>query len=296
MPIHQDNRPALPMPQQALDELPVAIEVYWTDGVMATRNHQQNLLTGIAPETVIGTYNVLQDEQNIANGFPEAFERLINGGEQTILLPLAFYDTEVSGLDRVENRRIWFEATLFAIHAADGTTTHIAGMYRNVTDEVTQREELEQMRQQVEMQRAEFAAAQEALDSQQETIYELSSPVIQVWEGVLTVPVVGVVDSRRATTITESLLEAIVHYQAGNVIIDITGVAMVDTQVANYLLMTARACRLLGSEVALVGVGSEIAQTIVQLGVDLSDLTTRANLRDGIAWALERQGLHVTHQ
>jgi len=293
---NQQDRPALPMAQQTLDELPVAIEVYWTDGVMATRNHQQNLLSGIAPEAVIGTYNVLHDPQNIDNGFPEAFARLIHGGEQTVVLPLIFYDTQVSAFDRVDNRRIWFEATLFAMHATDGTTTHIAGMYRNVTELVTQREALAEARHEIETRRMELETAQEALDIQRETIHALSSPVVQVWEGILTVPIIGVVDSRRATTITESLLEAIVSYQASNVIIDITGVAIIDTQIANYLLLTARACRLLGSEVALVGIGSEIAQTIVQLGVDLSDLTTRANLRDGIIWALERQGFHVTAQ
>jgi rsbT co-antagonist protein RsbR len=106
-------------------------------------------------------------------------------------------------------------------------------------------------------------------------------------------PLVGAIDSRRAGEITERLLEEIAAQQAEIVIIDITGVALIDTSTANHLLMTTRAASLLGSRVVLVGMGADIAQTIVQLGVELHGLVTLADLQAGIAYALRRIGLAI---
>jgi rsbT co-antagonist protein RsbR len=110
---------------------------------------------------------------------------------------------------------------------------------------------------------------------------------------VLVLPLVGQIDPRRASQIMETLLEGISAQVADVVIIDITGVPVVDTQVANYLIQAARAARLLGAKIVLVGIGPEIAQTIIQLGVDLSDITTRANLESGISYALSLQGFTI---
>jgi rsbT co-antagonist protein RsbR len=134
---------------------------------------------------------------------------------------------------------------------------------------------------------------EEALQAQGQLIQELSTPIVPIHEGVLVLPLVGAIDSRRATQIMESVLEQIVDYQAEVVILDITGVPVVDTSVANHLLQMARAVKLLGAQVVLVGIGAEIAQTIVQLGVDLNDITTRSNLQSGIEYALARQGYAV---
>lgn len=122
---------------------------------------------------------------------------------------------------------------------------------------------------------------------------EISTPIIPVHEGILILPLIGSINSRRATDITERLLEAISASQAEIVIIDITGVPMIDTSIANHMLVTTRAANLLGSQVVLVGIGPEIAQTIVHLGVDLQDLVTLANLQSGIAYALRRKGLGI---
>src|SRR5262245_61915584 len=131
------------------------------------------------------------------------------------------------------------------------------------------------------------------INEQASRIRELSTPIIPVHTGVLILPLVGAIDSYRAGQIMEALLEGIGREQADVVIIDITGVPMVDTGVANYLLQAARAARLLGSRLVLVGIRAEIAQTIVQLGVDLSDITTHANLQAGIAYALGTLGLEI---
>lgn len=139
-----------------------------------------------------------------------------------------------------------------------------------------------------------LAERERAIEAQSRLIQELSVPIVPIHEGVLVLPLVGAVDSRRASQIMESALEQIVAYQADVLILDITGVPVVDTGVANYILQMARAVTLLGSKVVLVGIGAEIAQTIVQLGVELRDMTTLANLQVGIAYALAQQGYAIS--
>ncbi len=119
-------------------------------------------------------------------------------------------------------------------------------------------------------------------------IREMSTPVIPVYEGILVMPLVGVIDSARARNIVETLLPAIEKEQARVVLLDITGVPMVDTAVAQVLLLTARAAHLLGATPVLVGITPPVAETIVALGVDLSDLVTRADLRSGLEYALRQ--------
>ncbi|GAC1366485.1 MAG: STAS domain-containing protein [Herpetosiphon sp.] len=130
-------------------------------------------------------------------------------------------------------------------------------------------------------------------DELESVMVELSAPIVSVYKDILVMPLVGSIDSRRATVILETMLENIARTQANVVILDITGVPIVDTQVANYIIQTTRAARLLGAEVLLVGISPTIAQTIVQLGVDLSGITTRADLADGLAYALSLLGLSV---
>jgi rsbT co-antagonist protein RsbR len=151
---------------------------------------------------------------------------------------------------------------------------------------------LRDISREMEQQQA-IAVAQEQIDSQLMTIESLSSPVIQVWQGILTMPLVGTIDTKRSMAITANLLDTIARQQAQCVIIDITGVPIVDTQVAQHIIQASQACRLLGCNVVLVGIGVEIAQTLVQLGVDLRSLVTLANLQAGIAWAFERLNLRV---
>ena len=125
------------------------------------------------------------------------------------------------------------------------------------------------------------------------TISELSSPVIQIWENVLVMPLIGAIDSARATRIMEDLLTGVIRYQAEIVIIDITGVPVVDTRVANHLIQTIKAAALLGAKCVVVGISSEVAQSLISLGVDLSEVITRSNLQAGIRYAMEMMGLEI---
>jgi rsbT co-antagonist protein RsbR len=136
----------------------------------------------------------------------------------------------------------------------------------------------------------------EIIDRQRQQLLELSTPIIKLWDRVVAVPLIGTLDSARTQVVMETLLEAIVDQHAAVAILDITGVPLVDTLVAQYLMKTAMAVRLMGAECVISGVRPQIAQTIVQLGIDLGDIKTRATLADALAWALEGAGVTVTGQ
>jgi rsbT co-antagonist protein RsbR len=129
---------------------------------------------------------------------------------------------------------------------------------------------------------------------QQEAIRELSTPVLQVREGLLILPIVGVLDSMRARQLTEQLLRAIRTNRAKAVVVDITGVPVVDSKIANHLLQTVEACRLMGAKVIVSGLSPENAQAIVAIGVDLTGLVTVADLQSGIEQADELVGYRVS--
>jgi rsbT co-antagonist protein RsbR len=134
---------------------------------------------------------------------------------------------------------------------------------------------------------------EEIIRQQRADMLELSTPVIKVWDKILTLPIIGTLDSRRAQMMTEALLQRIVDTGSTVAILDITGVRTMDTLVANHLIKTVTAARLMGARCILTGVSPAIAQTMVQLGIDLTQITTRAQMSDGIRLALEMIGRKV---
>jgi len=133
----------------------------------------------------------------------------------------------------------------------------------------------------------------EVIRRQQQELLELSTPVVKLWEGVLALPLIGTLDSARTQVVMESLLQAIVTTGAAIAIIDITGVPTVDTLVAQHLLKTVAAARLMGADCIISGIRPQIAQTIVHLGVELTNIVTKASLADAFALALQRCQLTV---
>jgi rsbT co-antagonist protein RsbR len=128
---------------------------------------------------------------------------------------------------------------------------------------------------------------------QQQEMMELSTPVVTLWDGVLALPLIGTLDSARTQVVMESLLQRIVETGSLIAILDITGVPTVDTLVAQHLLKTVAAARLMGADCIISGIRPQIAQTIVHLGVDLNTVTTKATLRDAFSVALKRLGLRI---
>lgn len=135
---------------------------------------------------------------------------------------------------------------------------------------------------------------EQVINRQQQELLELSTPVVKLWDGILALPMIGTLDSARTQVVMESLLQKIVETESQIAIIDITGVPTVDTLVAQHLLKTVTALRLMGADCIISGVRPQIAQTIVHLGVDLQGVTTKANLADALALALKRSGITFT--
>ncbi len=137
---------------------------------------------------------------------------------------------------------------------------------------------------------ASIAAREELISRQQQELLELSTPVVKLWDGILALPIIGTLDSARTQVVMENLLQSIVATNSKYAIIDITGVPTVDTLVAQHLLKTITAARLMGAECIISGVRPQIAQTIVHLGINLEDVITKAKLSDALALALQRSG------
>jgi rsbT co-antagonist protein RsbR len=137
---------------------------------------------------------------------------------------------------------------------------------------------------------------EEIIRRQQQEMLELSTPVVRLFEGLVALPLIGTLDSARTQVVMENLLQNIVTSEASIAILDITGVPTVDTQVAQHLLKTVAAARLMGADCIISGVRPQIAQTIVHLGVELHNVTTKATMADALKLALQRLGIVMTRQ
>lgn len=169
------------------------------------------------------------------------------------------------------------EVSVFPIADDNPANTRMVGILRDISD-----------RKRAEAERA--ALQQQIIDTQRATLHELSTPLIPLSERIVVMPLVGAIDSARAQQIMDTLLEGTARHRSDVVILDITGVQMVDTQVANALLRAAQAVKLLGAQIILTGIRPHIAQTLVSLGIDLRGIVTRSTLQTGVAYALERFG------
>jgi rsbT co-antagonist protein RsbR len=169
---------------------------------------------------------------------------------------------------RKDGSRFWANVVISPIRDAGDLVGFV-----KVSRDLTQRREQEQL-----------------LARQRDEILELSTPVIQVWDKVLVLPIIGTLDSLRAARLTEGLLERIAEHQAEVVILDVSGVPAIDTDVAQHLLKTVEAARLMGSASVLSGVRPETAQAIVHLGIDLGTMRSRSTLKDALQLAVRLLG------
>jgi PAS domain S-box-containing protein len=166
-----------------------------------------------------------------------------------------------------------FRTVKFPIYDARRELIGVGGF---ITD-ITERKRLEAER---------LALKEQVIAAQQTALRELSTPLLPIAEGVLAMPLVGTIDSARAREILETLLQGITERRAHTAILDVTGIRLMDMEVANALVSAARAARLLGARVVLTGISPEVAQALVEVGADLSDITTLGTLASGIAFAL----------
>lgn len=235
-------------------------------------------------------YNVRRDPQLVSNGVAPFIERTYQG--ESLSYPRVDYDPlKFAGM----GSRQWVSTFGVPVPDAGGhveeaillqfsipEAAEIDGKYTQLlAEQQLLRASLEQRNQELETQL-------HLIESQQDAIQALRVPVIRVGEGVLCLPIVGVIDDIRASELLERLLEAITAQQATEVIIDITGVPAVDAQAASHLVSAASAARLVGAECALVGISPSIARTLVEIGVDLGSLSTHSTLAEGLSRAQAR--------
>ncbi|GAB4204962.1 MAG: hypothetical protein OHK0022_30600 [Roseiflexaceae bacterium] len=175
----------------------------------------------------------------------------------------------------LETGQIWTRSKYLPLRDAAGSISHILVTWEDITIQ-KQREQEERARQ------------EEIIRSQAATLEELSTPLLAISANTVVLPLVGAIDSQRAQQLLSTLLDGVAERHARVVILDITGVPIVDTQVANVFLQASQAVGLLGAQVVITGIRPEVAQTIVGLGIDLQRIITRNTLQDGIAFALQR--------
>jgi rsbT co-antagonist protein RsbR len=261
-----------------LDALPVGVFVVEPDGrpFYANRSATEILGKGIIPDTT-------------TSQLAEVYRAFVAGTDQlypTERMPLVrALSGETSSVDDMEierpDGRILIEIHGAPIRDAEGRIIYGMVSFIDIT-----------LRRRAEEAIRERALQQEVIEAQQAALRELSTPLMPIAEGVVVMPIIGMIDSRRAQQIMETLLEGIAAHSADIAILDITGVRVVDTQVAGALIRAAQAARMLGARVVLSGISAEVAQTLVHIGAEMQDMIALRSLQQGIAYALaQRQQL-----
>jgi PAS domain S-box-containing protein len=208
--------------------------------------------------------------------FPEDLAQQYYADEQAVMeAGEALFDRVEPVVDQAGNQK-WYLTTKAPMRDASGAVVGLIGMSRDITTLRQAEEERAQLREAV-------------IRIQEATLQELSTPLIPISDQVMVMPLVGALDSRRTQQILDTLLKGIAASHAAVAILDITGVPVVDTHVANALIYAARSVKLLGAQVVLSGIRPEVAQTLVGLGVELTGIVTSSTLQNGIAYALRQQ-------
>jgi rsbT co-antagonist protein RsbR len=154
-------------------------------------------------------------------------------------------------------------------------------------------ESLQAEQQRNERYRRELEEKLHTIEQQRSAIRELSTPIMEVWEGILCLPIVGIMDSTRSADMTDALLKAVVATRASCTIIDITGIEVMDTHTADHFIRMAKAVRLLGAECVLTGINPQIAQTVIHMGLAMADVVSHRSLRDALQTFIQRRGLRA---
>jgi rsbT co-antagonist protein RsbR len=186
-------------------------------------------------------------------------------------------------LYRKDGSTYWGELSTTFLRDSDGRPTGILGVTRDITERKRAEEALKQSEERLKDLVERLKLSQEVL----------STPVVQIWDKMLALPLIGVIDDQRSQQIMETVLRKIVETQSELLIMDVTGVASMDTTVANHLIRTIQSASLLGAKCILTGIRPEVAQSVTALGLDMSKVIIRRDLQDGLRWALQQMGYGI---
>ena len=173
------------------------------------------------------------------------------------------------------------------LEVSDEDETPLASLYRGINEMI---ESLSSEQEKSRAYQAQLEEKLETIEKQRAAIRELSTPIMEVWDGVLCLPVVGVMDTMRSVEMTNSLLQTVVEKKTRCIIIDITGIDVMDTRTVDHFMRMARAVRLLGAQCVLTGINPHIAQTVVHMGIDLSNIVTHRTLHEALQRYVEAAG------
>ena len=243
------------------------------EGNVASWNEGAQKFKGYRAEEIVGkNFSIFYTPEDIARGKPAQ--------ELKIAADQGRFEDEGWRV-RKDGSKFWANVTITALRDPDGSRRGFGKVTRDLTERKLVEEALKQK------------AGNEAISRRAQEILDISTPVVQVWEGVVLAPLIGSLDSQRTQQLMEKLLETIVETRSSVALVDITGVPAVDTATGRHLVETMSAVRLLGANVILTGVRPAIAQTLVHLGVDLAGVTTRASLSSGLRTAMEILSLQI---
>lgn len=252
--------------QSVIDNAPMAIFAKDLDGRFLVANTLSALWMGMELQPILG--------QRDADLFPPEIVAVWHERNQQAITARAPIENEEAF--PLEDGLHTFLSINFPIYNLHGDIYATGSVVTDITERKRAEEERLHLQQQV-------------IEAQQIALREISTPLMPLADGVIAMSLIGAIDSERAQQVMETLLEGVARHQAESVILDITGVQIVDTQVANALVQVAQAVKLLGATIVLTGIQPHIAQTLIHLGVDLSGIITRNTLQSGIAYVLRRK-------
>jgi len=251
---------------EAINRSQAVIE-FGLDGTILSANENFLVMMGYELDEIVGRqHSIFADPKFAASTEYKEFWAALGRGE--------FQAAEFKRLGK-GGREVWIQASYNPIFDRDGNPYKVV---KFATD-VSERKEAEAL-----------------IEAQQSSLLELSTPAIQLLNGVVLMPLVGTIDGERATQLITRLLETISESEASVAILDVTGVPVIDTDVARHLLKAVASAKMLGANVILTGIKASGAQTLVQLGVDLSHVTTKGSLRSGVDEALRVQGIRIVQE